>query len=299
MNTTQLECFVSVANYLNFSRAAEELRITQPAVSHQIRTLEDELGVRLFHRTSKSVRLTPEGFLFTQYAGEILKLAELSRVRLKEAREALPARLAVGCRSVAELRQVRSALAALRTEVPGLLPQLRLVPFDSLENLLRDGDIDVMFSFQRPEDHRVACRELARCPVACVCAPDHPLASGGPLTPERLRQADSPAAVCRPPALPTPLFTLQTRLLGGRAPGQMLFCDNQESCLTLAAAGYAFALAADLPAGRSPGLCYLPIQGLDPLPYWAVTLADNRGSALRRFLDLLADALARPCGGES
>ena len=44
MNTTQLECFVSVANYLNFSRAAEELRITQPAVSHQIRTLEDELG---------------------------------------------------------------------------------------------------------------------------------------------------------------------------------------------------------------------------------------------------------------
>ena len=44
MNTTQLECFLAVANYLNFSRAAEDLRITQPAVSHQINTLEDELG---------------------------------------------------------------------------------------------------------------------------------------------------------------------------------------------------------------------------------------------------------------
>ena len=53
MNTTQLECFTEVANFLNFSRAAEHLRITQPAVSHQINTLEDELGVKLFLRTSK------------------------------------------------------------------------------------------------------------------------------------------------------------------------------------------------------------------------------------------------------
>lgn len=83
MNTTQLECFMAVANYLNFSRAAEQLRLTQPAVSHQISTLEDELGVRLFRRTSKSVRLTQEGFQFTQYAGEILKLSELSKARMR------------------------------------------------------------------------------------------------------------------------------------------------------------------------------------------------------------------------
>ena len=63
MNTTQLECFLAVANCLNFSRAAEQLRLTQPAVSHQISTLEDELGVKLFKRTSKSVRLTQEGYL--------------------------------------------------------------------------------------------------------------------------------------------------------------------------------------------------------------------------------------------
>ena len=48
MNTVQLECFLAVAEYLNFSRAAESLKITQPAVSHQITSLEDELGARLF-----------------------------------------------------------------------------------------------------------------------------------------------------------------------------------------------------------------------------------------------------------
>lgn len=57
MNTTQLECFMAVASFLNFSRAAEHLKITQPAVSHQINALEDELGVKLFHRTSRSCRI--------------------------------------------------------------------------------------------------------------------------------------------------------------------------------------------------------------------------------------------------
>lgn len=83
MNTTQLECFMEVANFLNFSRAAEHLRITQPAVSHQINTLEDELGVKLFLRSSKNVRLTPEGSQFMHYAGEILKLTQLSKSRMK------------------------------------------------------------------------------------------------------------------------------------------------------------------------------------------------------------------------
>ena len=83
MNTTQLQCFMSVSNFLNFSRAAEQLGLTQPAVSHQINTLEDELGVKLFYRTSKRVRLTQEGHLFSQYAREILALAGASRARLR------------------------------------------------------------------------------------------------------------------------------------------------------------------------------------------------------------------------
>ena len=60
MNTTQLECFLAVSDTLNFSRAAERLRLTQPAVSHQINALEDELGVKLFQRSSKSVRSTTD-----------------------------------------------------------------------------------------------------------------------------------------------------------------------------------------------------------------------------------------------
>lgn len=128
MNTTQLECFMTVSNFLNFSRAAEHLRITQPAVSHQISTLEDELGVKLFHRTSKSVRLTQEGYLFTQYADEILKLTGLSLARMKQSQHELPARLGIGCRNTAELRLLQPALERLRRENTAVLPCCGLSP---------------------------------------------------------------------------------------------------------------------------------------------------------------------------
>ena len=82
MNTVQLECFITVAEYLNFSRASEVLRITQPAVSHQIQSLEEELDVRLFNRTSKAVSLTPEGIRFLPDAELILKTAVSAKERL-------------------------------------------------------------------------------------------------------------------------------------------------------------------------------------------------------------------------
>ena len=200
MNTTQLECFMTVSNFLNFSRAAEHLRITQPAVSHQISTLEDELGVKLFHRTSKSVRLTQEGYLFTQYADEILKLTGLSLARMKQSQHELPARLGIGCRNTAELRLLQPALERLRREDTAVLPLLRLIPFDSLKNLLMDGEIQVMFSFQENLAKTTRYQPLTNCPVACVCAQDHPLAQFQQLTLDQLKQ-DHRIAVSRPPQL--------------------------------------------------------------------------------------------------
>lgn len=102
MNTIQLECFLSVAEHLNFSRASEELKITQPAVSHQIRSLEEELDVRLFRRTSKSVSLTQEGMLFLPDAQLILKTALSARERLGRHEQLTP--FEIGCHNHMELR---------------------------------------------------------------------------------------------------------------------------------------------------------------------------------------------------
>ena len=292
MNTTQLECFMAVSNFLNFSRAAEQLRITQPAVSHQINTLEDELGVKLFHRTSKSVRLTSEGFVFTQYASEILRLSGLSYARMKECRESMPERIGLGCRNIAELRLLQPALQRLREHSPDVIPALRLIPFDSLENLLKEGEIHMMFSFRETAPAKVRYRELTRARIACLCGKNHPLAQRETVTVKELRGPETGRiAICRPPNCPQTLFTIQHRIMEGRSPDQMLFCDNVEVSNTLVGVGYAFAITMDFPSARIPGMRYVPMPDLEPLSFGAVYLPQQRTSVLRRFLDDLEESL--------
>ena len=106
MNTVQLECFIAVAEYLNFSKASRSLKITQPAVSHQIQTLEEELEVKLFNRTSKSVTLTHEGALFLTDAQLILKTALSAKERLGSHENFIS--LELGCHNYMELKRAIS-----------------------------------------------------------------------------------------------------------------------------------------------------------------------------------------------
>ena len=103
MNTTQLECFLAVAETLNFSKAAGMVNISQPAVSHQISSLEAELGVRLFLRTNKSVQLTKEGLSFIGDAETIFRTAMNSIHRLSTNASEIKQTLTVGVHNQTEL----------------------------------------------------------------------------------------------------------------------------------------------------------------------------------------------------
>lgn len=292
MNTTQLECFLAVADYLNFSRAAQHLRLTQPAVSHQVKTLEDELGVALFQRTSKKVRLTQEGHMFLQYAGKILQLSNISRMRVKGCYEARPMRLGIGCRSTADLRLLRPALERLRQEEERILPMIRLIPLSALDNLLTEGDIQVLFTFQETAPQNSVYRELLRSPVVLVCREDHPLAQCETVTVEQLKE-NGLIAACRPPLCPPSVFALQGQIVTSKPPEEVIFCENQEVLFTLVETGYAFSIMADFPQLRSPQLRYIPIQGCDPLSFGVSYLRGNRGQTLRRFLSVLEESLKK------
>lgn len=82
---SQLRCFVAVARELNFRRAAEHLHMTQPPLSRQIQLLEDDLNVKLFERTSRSVRLTAAGKSFFVEAQDLLKRAEAASLTARQA----------------------------------------------------------------------------------------------------------------------------------------------------------------------------------------------------------------------
>ena len=291
MNNTQLECFLAMANFLNFSRAAEQLRITQPAVSYQVSTLEDELGVKLFHRTSKTVQLTQAGQLFWQYAGEILKLMGLSRARMQECQTALPEILGIGCHNFLELHLLQPVLRALRQVCPQVVPMVRLIPAASLENLLTDGDLQVLFSLQNELPAKVAFRPLLSCPISLICAQDAPQATAPSLTADALRHSGR-IAVCPPQIYPPALSAVQSQYIAGRRPEEMLFCDNWQIAYTLAEAGYCYMVMPDLPPLRNPRLCYRPIEDLPPITMGAMYHTDRKTPLLQRFLALAEEVLA-------
>ncbi len=79
MSLAQIETFVAVAETGNVSRASARLRVAQPALSRQIRSLEDELGAPLFARTSRGMCLLPEGEVFLEHARRILAEVDAAR----------------------------------------------------------------------------------------------------------------------------------------------------------------------------------------------------------------------------
>lgn len=96
MTMEQLHYFLSVARHRNFTEAAEEFYLTQPAITHQISALKQELGIKLLHRTTRSVSLTRTWELFLEDAKRMLDLEERVRERMRQVEHSSTPVLEVG-----------------------------------------------------------------------------------------------------------------------------------------------------------------------------------------------------------
>ncbi|WNV85538.1 LysR family transcriptional regulator [Umezawaea sp. Da 62-37] len=168
MELRALKYFVTVAEELHFGRAAERLRIVQPAVSQQIARLERELGVRLLDRTSRRVRLTPAGDRVLAAARETLAAA--ARVRVVAGESA--ATLRIGLASCVSPR-VERALARLRAGERPAEPELVDLPVTARLDAVRDGGLDLALVRGAVGSTAVAVARAWAEPVHVVLSRDH------------------------------------------------------------------------------------------------------------------------------
>lgn len=264
MNTAQLRCFLEVADTLNFARAAERLHITQPAVTQQIKSLEKEMGVRLFHRTTHSVHLTDEGLLFLGDAKQMIALENRAKLRFAGHSAEPFETLAFGCLYAQALALLAAPLARMRALRPGLHPALHIVPPRHAYRLLDEGSLDAVAAFRDLAGAAFTYRELLCSPMVCLCAADHPLAGRPAATAEDLR--DTPLVLPAPSQVPALVRRQHEALLGARTPAGLYFGDTVDAVVTLAAAGYGVAVLPALLAG-APGTVQVPLQGCEPVSF--------------------------------
>ena len=142
MELRHLRYFITVAEELNFRRAAERLHLAQPALSTQIKNLEQELGVRLFDRTTRSVNLTPTGVVFLNEARGIIAATAHAEQLVRKAEHGLVGTLRVGVIAPAAGPLLAKILRHFHQKYPGV--QLSLSSLSSAEQFrrLRAGELD-------------------------------------------------------------------------------------------------------------------------------------------------------------
>ena len=289
MNTMQLACFAEVASTLSFSQAANNLHVSQPTVSHQIKSLEDELGCQLLARSTRSVSLTDEGFALIGYAHDILELSERAKRRLAGAEVVSAKTLRIGVNDGIEAQAISPVLAELRRRDADFDPVIRMAPHSALVEMVEDGRLDVVMEYRDPAGAPAGAtvfRRLREAPAVLVCAADDPLATRGgePVHLDALVEGCR-VAVGSPHVLPPAISAMQRELLTHVDPKHVMMCPNIEVILALVSAGIARTLLPDVAALRRDGLRFLPVEGVGPA---ILGVRTRRG----RLPKLLADFIA-------
>jgi len=173
-----LRYFVAVAEALNFTKAATQLRVAQPALSRQVADLEDELGVDLLSRTSHGVRMTEEGKLFLAEAEGILGHVDKAVAKVRALARGEFGELQVGYVPPLDLHILPRALAEFQKTTPGVKIALHDLGSDELCQELRAGTLHLAVMMQPSEEATtgIEFEEIGRYPFFVAMAPGHPLA---------------------------------------------------------------------------------------------------------------------------
>lgn len=180
----QLRCFVTVAEELHFGRAAERLHMTQPPLTRHIQLLEHALGVTLFERTSRSVRLTAAGRVFLVDARRLLNFAEQAALSARQFGTGEAGKVTLGFTAVSGYELIPSLIAAASEQLPGITLLLKEMVSVGQFAALDAGTIDLGFVRPLNTPSALEFQLIAREPLLLAMPRQHPFTAMGqvPLT---------------------------------------------------------------------------------------------------------------------
>jgi len=287
MELRHLRCFLAVAEELHFARAAEKLHIEQSPLSRAIKELEEELGVRLFDRTTRSTRLTRAGKIFLEHVPRVFIALEQARQSVNAVAAGYHDQLRLALSDGITPSRLSVLLAQCRQEEPDVEIRLFEVPLSQQIRGLHDDLYDVGFAQSAEVGDGIVAEPAWSDPLMVVVPARHPL-----LVHKRIPLHEVlryPLVMCDPQSCEG--YGQQIARILRSVDTDPLIAEHVTSLelmLTLVSAGYALALigASQIIACQNSGVVGRPLAGRSPmLITYLLRRTVDPPETLSRFID--------------
>ena len=176
MDFDQLETFIEVARLSSFSRAAEKRFRTQPAISSQIRSLEEEVGARLLDRSGGKVSVTASGKLFVKFAEETLDARKAAMTNIAETERVPRGEIVVGANEGTCLHILPEVFAEFKKQHPSVSVSIKRADFSKVLESVIDNSVDFGVVSMPVTDNRLTAVLIHKDELVLIAPPKHPLA---------------------------------------------------------------------------------------------------------------------------
>ncbi|MDD3073745.1 MAG: selenium metabolism-associated LysR family transcriptional regulator [Eubacteriales bacterium] len=291
MNLNFLRTFIRVVEEGNYSRAANRLHLSQPAVSMQMQTLAEDLGVELFRRRGHRVELTEGGAILYDKAREVLRLWQKTVHQLEGLRLRLQGRLELGASTVPGDYLLPLRLCEFYRLHPDLEVRMQVAPSREIVQQLAAGRLDLAVVGYKPEEAGLESEVLYRDKLVAIVSPGHDLAPrkfisvedllGNPFL-QRIRGSATRQVLDN---------ALEAKGISPSELSVIMELGSSRSLLEAAAQGLGLAVVSSLAAEdciRQGCLVSKPVSGLDlSRDFWLVLNSAPRSPALAAFIEFL------------
>ncbi|MBV9868260.1 MAG: LysR family transcriptional regulator [Abitibacteriaceae bacterium] len=292
MELYQLKLFVDLAQTGNFTRVATENYVTQAAVTMQIRKLESELGVKLFHRTTRSVTLLEAGQRLLPYAREILQKVEEANIVVRDTKSEISGIVRIAAVHSIGLYELPPYIKTFLKKYPEVKLRIDYRTSEEIYPMLTDGEIDVGVVAYPCEMLRIECIPFLTDRLVLICPEDHPLASRRNI---EMKELAGQNFVLFGGDTPTRRATDEVFAKNDVPINVRMECDNIEILKQMVEVGFGVAL---LPrqsvtrTDRAAGLRTVPLKDVTIERPLGILLLKNapRFRAVRAFVEILKNS---------
>jgi LysR family transcriptional regulator, transcription activator of glutamate synthase operon len=301
MELRQLRYLVALAEELNFTRAAAKEHVAQPALSQQVRRLEDELGLALVERTTRQVALTEAGELLVARARRVLAELEAAGTELQALRGMDTGHITIGAMHTMGPIDLSLPLALFHDRHPGVGLTVRENSSEEMAEMLRVDELDLAFLSvtERVEAHGLGLHQLVSEELVVLLPLDHPLSGRGQVKMAEL--AEEHFIAFRVGARLRELLFAAGRQAGFE-PRVTLESNESQRIRRLVARGFGVAILPRSDAER-PGADVAVARLVEPSLRRDITLAWRSGRhlppAAAAFVDLARETFAEPDSDDS